>query len=120
MTYGKPIDYDATRDARHFSLAREILRRENATPDQITAALDVLAASTDWQDVMLVREMRIGMFAQAGAELRTPGAARATAEPMNFIPDFPVRGGAVVLLLASGVFTAGIAAGLLVSRMGWL
>lgn len=120
MTYGRMIDYDAARTATHFAMAREVLRRENATPDQITAAIDVLSASTDWKDVMLVREMRIGLFALTGAELRTPESLSVSQDAANFIPDFRMSGGSVLVLIASCILSAGVMIGLLVSRMGWL
>lgn len=117
MNYGKPIDYEAARTERNFAMSREILRRENITTEQMIAALDVLSASTDWRDVMLVREMRIGMFAMDGAELETPWA-KINDDPAKFIPNFDVGAMTVTVLIGSGVFVAGLMVGMLIVRMG--
>lgn len=60
-----------------FNLARTTLRRPDATVEQIEAALEVLQHSGEWMDVVLVREMRMGLTAQRGAELRTAEALQA-------------------------------------------
>ena len=41
-----------------YYLARKTLRRADATPEQIAAALDVLQHSSDWMDRQLCRDMR--------------------------------------------------------------
>ena len=41
-----------------YYLARKTLRRADATPLQIAAALDVLQHSPDWMDIQLCRETR--------------------------------------------------------------
>ena len=41
-----------------YYLARITLRRADATPEQISAALDVLRHSDDWMDIQLSRDVR--------------------------------------------------------------
>ncbi|NPD16940.1 hypothetical protein HOY34_17240 [Xinfangfangia sp. D13-10-4-6] len=50
--------------------AREVLRSEHATRDQILMACEVLTQSTCWMDLRLASEMRNAVWAGPGAELR--------------------------------------------------
>lgn len=60
-----------------FKLARTTLRSPTVSADALAAACDVLAASHDWHDIFLVREIRIGLFAKTFSELQTNDARRA-------------------------------------------
>ncbi len=47
---------------RDFAAAREVLHSEYATPDQLSMACDVLAESHNWQDILLVRNVRQSLW----------------------------------------------------------
>jgi hypothetical protein len=55
--------------------AREVLRSTDATADQLNMACEVLAASSNWQDINLVRETRNALWSTRASELQP--AARA-------------------------------------------
>ena len=74
-----------------FNLARTTLRRHDATVEQIEAAIDVLQHSGEWMDVVLVREMRMGLTAQRGAELRTAESLQAFESYCKSLPSIPSR-----------------------------
>jgi hypothetical protein len=50
--------------------AREVLRSTDATADQLNMACEVLAASSDWQDINLVRETRNALWSNRASELQ--------------------------------------------------
>ena len=45
-------------DHQEFALARMAFRQPDLTDEQLDAAIDVLSASNDWMDCLLVREAR--------------------------------------------------------------
>ena len=67
----------------HFTLARLTLRNPSATREQLAGACDILAYSDDGLDIWLVGEIRRGLFAGAGAELKSPQAMMAAVASEN-------------------------------------
>jgi hypothetical protein len=84
-----------------YYLARMTLRRADATPEQIAAALDVLHHSDDWMDMQLCRNMRWAETrCLSDAELIAGGADIVRPEPPPI--DWTIAG-AWGVILAGGI-----------------
>jgi len=71
-----------------YYLARITLRRADATPEQISAALDVLRHSDDWMDIQLSRDVRWAETRRlSDAELIAGGADMQTAGSTGLLRD---------------------------------
>lgn len=79
-------------EANAFDAADLIVRDPKSTKEQVEAAAAVLAQSPDWKQRVLGREVRAGLFAQRGAELQTPVAAKSVQQPetvQRYLDKFP-------------------------------
>jgi hypothetical protein len=62
-----------------FAVAERLARKPDATREELEAAACVLCQSPDWQQRVLGKELRMGLYAGRGAELISPAAKRAAA-----------------------------------------
>lgn len=56
-------------DMSRLALARQTVRRQNATPEELGEAVEVLATSSDPDDQMIARRLRNEAWAKKGSEI---------------------------------------------------
>jgi hypothetical protein len=56
-------------DMSRLALARQTVRRQNATPEELGEAVEVLATSSDPDDQMIARRLRNEAWAAKGSEI---------------------------------------------------
>lgn len=71
--------------------AREVIRHEGSTRQQLMDACHVLANYGDWRDMALAREVRNVIWAQRGSDLRPAAVDWAEARQINTIDAAFVR-----------------------------
>jgi hypothetical protein len=56
-------------DMERLACARQTVRRQNATPEELGEAVEVLATSSDYGDQMIARRLRNEAWATKGSEI---------------------------------------------------